>query len=606
LWFTALRIGECHDLRILRSDEPFPAVGLDEWCARAGVEAVPRTPLADGLSVPWLYTRADALPRLVPGLRGARAWDIRQEHALGGELLEDLEGGVTAIALRVPPGTTLDALDAGLAGVLLDLAPVRLDAGAHGIAAAETFLALWRRRGHDPRAVAAALGVDPLGAGVSPDAAAGAFAARVDAVLAPSATALAADTRPYAEAGATAAHELALLIATATAYLRACEAAGLPPERAAARIELTLSVDADQFLGIAKLRAARRMWARVLDACGVEDGRSPLYARTNARMLAAVDPWVNLLRATTAAFAAAVGGADGITVIPFDAPRGADSRLGRRIARNTQLILLEEAHLARVADPGGGAWYVERLTDDLAHAAWTKLQAIERAGGLLAALRSGAIAAEIAAAAADRAERIDRREQLLTGVTAFPLLGDDGLPPTPEPQGPAAAAAGEDDAPRDGATAAGEDAGPRGDRAIAAAPLVPVRDSRPFELLRARAGDASVLLACVGPIARHTAAATWARSFFESGGIRAHASDPLETPEQASAALDGHRLAVLCAAPDEDPATLRPLAGALRAAGARRVYLAHATPEQASAADADEGIDDGQPMTTILEAALAA
>jgi methylmalonyl-CoA mutase len=681
----------------------FDAVDLETWLAKAAGEeatALPATALGEGLEARWLYTSADALapdpggaPGRAPYVRGARgagAWEIRQEHwppergAARAAILEDLEGGTTAIGLRLDraardgdaPGSeafaagrgadgvaisTLDDLDAVLDGVYLDLAPVALRGGAQALPAAALLTALWRRRGHDLATVRGSFGVDPLGTlagegmlSAAPGEAlaqAGELAAETAAAL-PRVAALALDTRPYAEAGAGAALELAVALSGGVALLRACEQAGLPPAAAAPRIEFTLQVGADQFLELAKLRAWRRLWARVLERCGVEPAgrRSPTFARTSERTMAAVDPWVNMLRAATATFAAAIGGADGISVAPFDvALGGVASPLGRRIARNTQLVLLEEAALARVADPGGGAWYVESLTDALAAAAWERFQELEGDGGVLEALASGALAAALEQSAAAERDEIARRARKLTGVNVFPLLGDERIE-RPEP--PDLAALARLDAarlaehgdqrdrarPEPGSLRAAGPGGRLSAAALLAAdgaridelaaalagaerwtalPLAPVRPSAPFERLRALAAaheaatgaPPRVLLACLGPIARHNVTATWARSFFESGGVAAVQSEPLDpaAPDAAAAALRtaGAPLAAICADREQEPAAIAAAVAALRAAGARAVYLPLASAEQASAAEgAAVALRDGVDMVDLLARAL--
>ncbi|WP_320669314.1 methylmalonyl-CoA mutase family protein [Patulibacter defluvii] len=707
----------------------FPPVSTEEWLraatAKRGVAPedappppteVPAGATEDGLPLRWLYTPADALasdPGGVPGqapfVRGVGpageddpAWQIRQAQTAAGRdqaraaILEDLEGGATQIALRLDraaraghaPGgadfaatrgrdgvaiSTADDLAATLDGVHLDLAPVALEAGAQGLPAAALLLAVLAR-GDQP--ASASLRIDPLGAlaaegdlGEDPAAAvarAGRIAAEVDAHH-PAATALAVDTRAHANAGATAARELAIAIATAVAYLRAAEAAGLDPARTAGQIEFTLAVGPRQFEEIAKLRALRRLWARVLELSGVaaEQRRSAVFARTSDRMLAGVDPWTNMLRATTAGFAAAVGGADGLTVAPFDTvvadAVGADGPgpLGRRIARNTQLILQEESGLRRVADPAGGSWYVEALTDALATAAWERLQAIEAAGGALAVLTDGSWAAELATAADEREQALRERRRDLTGVNQFPLLGDDKVHPQPADvttlaaretarlaerpalDGAIEARVREAAASGDGllaALVAAAEAGARIDElaawigsgpAPADASGLPVRrDAEPFEALRREAaahvagdGDGaapldqtvvspagpSVFLACLGPLAAHTAAATWATNFFGVGGLAARQSRPLtssEAVEQAWREAGGLPVAVVTFGRDESDAGLRDTVATLRRLGATTILLAQAPDARAAEVGADGAVRDGVDMVTVLRAAL--
>ena len=211
-------------------------------------------------------------------------------------------------------------------------------------------------------------------------------------------TAVRVDTSPYHDAGCTESQDLAVSMATAVAYLKAMTAAGMPIDDACRQILFTYSVPCDQFLAICKLRAARKMWARIAEACGAsEPARAMrLHAVTARRMMSKRDPWVNMLRTTVACFAAAVGGADAITVRPFASALGLADELGRRIARNTHVILAEESNLAKVIDPAGGSWYVESRTDELAKVAWAEFQAIEKAGGIVAVLQDGSLAKKIA------------------------------------------------------------------------------------------------------------------------------------------------------------------------------------------------------------------
>ncbi len=647
---------------------------LDDWRARVGGPAedgVPTTVIDDGIPVPWLFT-SDDLPSDAAGVAsragGAGApWQIRQEHGEAAResarraILTDLENGVTAVGLRLDAagrlglgpddagfaaevgrdGTSvhdLDDLDEVLDGVLLDGAPVSLSAGASGIPAAALLVALWTRRGHDLTTIAGSLGIDPLGAlaasGALSEAPGDGVAraartlAEADALLGPGVTVLSIDTAPYVSAGATAVQELAIAVATGAEYLRACDDADVAPEAAASRLEFTLQADADQFLVMAKLRAMRRIWGRVLELCGVtgERATSRLAARTSARMLSTVDPWVNMLRTTTAAFAGAVAGADVITVTPFDAPRGATSDLGRRIARNTHHILMDESHLAHVTDPGAGSWYVEWLTDTLAERAWIEMQAIEAAGGMTAALTSGGIAARLEESAARQTDAIAHRHRTLTGVNAFPLLGDDEVPPGDTSVDPSFGERETDRLRARGNDAADADAGFAQLVALAAegarldqlsprspyrqAPLAVSRDGAAFEKLRTRAAEAdpepTILLACVGTIARYNAVATWARSLFEAGGIRAVASDPILDADAVSASFspDGPPLVAVCAASDEDPALLRSVVDRARTNGAVRVYLSRASDTAASEIGADSGVADGIDVVALLTDAL--
>jgi len=296
------------------------------------------------------------------------------------------------------------------------------------------FLAAAARRGVAPGALDGCLGADPLGilartgAAAGPDAdlnAAAGLAARCAAEF-PGVRAIVVDALPYHEAGGTDAEELGCALAAALEYLRAMSTAGLAADAAFGQLEFRYAATADQFATIAKLRAARRAWARVAQQCGVTSaaGGQRQHAVSSWPMLTRRDPWNNILRATLACFAAGAGGADAITVAPFDSALGQPDQLARRVARNVQALLVEESHVARVIDPAGGSWYVEDLTEQLAGRAWAWFQEIERAGGLRAALASGLVAGRLAASQSARRDALARRREAVTGVSEFPLVGE--------------------------------------------------------------------------------------------------------------------------------------------------------------------------------------
>ncbi|MDZ4371664.1 MAG: methylmalonyl-CoA mutase family protein, partial [Phenylobacterium sp.] len=216
--------------------------------------------------------------------------------------------------------------------------------------------------------------------------------------------------------------------AAALAYAKAQVRAGLPVSDAFARITLGLAVDADYFVSLAKLRAARRVFARLATASGARPN-ARVEARSSRRMLTAKDAWTNMIRLTAAGFAAAAGGADAVVLGAFTDALGLPTAFARRQSRNTQLVLMEEAEIGRVADPAAGSGYVEALTDQIARTAWTKLQAIEAAGGIIAALENCLIAQDIEAAI------VGRGDPRILGVTVFPPTED--APVTVDPASPA-------------------------------------------------------------------------------------------------------------------------------------------------------------------------
>lgn len=674
--------------------EGFEPVSLEQWseAATRGDENVAMmTVLEDGVEAKWLYTREDTLaadpsglPGQAPFIRGTRAgrhWQIRQEQTnpdrlrANAELLEDLNGNVGEFTIRfdraaregLVPGTpgfdaargvdgiaisNLDQLSEVLEGVFTSMVFIGLEAGGSAPAAAALLSAHWRETGVAPEQALGSFRYDPLGSlarsgqlPVAPEdalAAAGELAAETARDW-PNARALAVDTGIYVEAGASTAWELGIAVATGVEYLRAAIAAGQEPAEAAARIEFNLAVGPEQFLEMAKFRAIRRLWARVLEECGVEESRrfSPTYAITSARMISAVDPWVNMLRATTAAFAAGTGGADGVTVTPFDRMIGQPGDLGRRIARNTQTILQDESSLGRIADPLAGSWYGEELTDEVAKAGWQRFREIEREGGALAALRSGLIATTLNRLAEQREDALNHRRRVMTGVNEFPLLGDDGTEPEaadlskvagdgarlaerPELAGLGkltAAAPGERLAVATSLAAAGaridELSAAGGSETFSLPALAPRRDSTPFEAMRRAAleheeagGDRPrIYLACMGRVASHVNLANWARSLFEVAGVETVSGGAVASNEEQAATFKagGFELVAICAGKNQAPEAVSDLILRLRDAGAEYIYMVNSTPElneTALAAGADELVKDGVDLSEVLSATL--
>lgn len=578
------------------------------------------TTTADGIRIEPLYTPANA--RASAAIAGRRqqegGWDVRQLHAeedpkvANAAILDDLIGGVSSLVLQIAaPGQTglpyaEEALATALKGVRLDICPVSIAAGEYVTDAAGSLMSLWRRAGIADAACRGALNADPLGtlaatgALYHPIPRALEIAARlaVDTTGMPGVTALAADSRPYHAAGASEAEELAIIAATVVAYLRACEAAGLPPAKALTKIATVLTSDTDQFLSIAKLRAARLIVGRIAAACGAADaaGSVPLTAETAWRVLAKRDPAVNMLRATIACAAAAMGGADSITVLPHTWALGKPDAFARRVARNVQMVLMEESALGRVADPAAGSWYVETLTAELAAKAWTLFQEIEAKGGMGAALTSGFLQDRIARTAAERARRIATGRLELTGVSAFPQLNEDlgaitphGLPLAADLNGAKVRA------------------------------LVPARLGAAFERLRdiadahaARTGGRPrVFLANLGTLADYNVRATWITNFLASGGIEAVGGEGFTETAALGKAFAESGAAVACLCSNDDTYVLQGEAAAmaLKGAGATKVLLAGRPKEQEAAlkaAGVDRFLFAGQDALEALGALHAA
>ena len=534
-------------------------------------DALART-VATGVRVAPLYTAEDAadlpaavgVPGHAPFVRGARTgagaaapagWDVRQRHAhpdvavTKEAIAADLENGVTSLWLELGEGAIgVDALGDVLADVLLDLAPVTVSGG---LPAAEAFLTLVE--GRDDLAPGSSLGLDPLGlhaaTGERQDLGGLADLARRAAAHRGLRTVV-VDATVFHDAGASVVEELGCSLAAGVAYLRALTDSadgtrGLSVDEAFGQLEFRYGATADQFTTIAGLRAARRLWDRVGGASGASpDVRAQRqHAVTSSVMTTKRDPWVNLLRTTVACFAAGVGGADVVTVQPFDAALGLPDAFSRRIARNTQSLLVEEGHLARVLDPAGGSWYVESLTDSLAQAAWDWFTEIERAGGLVAALDSGLVRDRLAAAWDARAAAIATRRDPITGVSEFPNPAEQL--PSREPIRSLPPSGG----------------------------LPRVRAAQEFEALRDAADAASerpkVYLATIGPVARHTARASFAGNLFQAGGLATPSGSGVEGFADAGTAV-----ACICGTDEDYASDAAALAMELKAAGATQVWLA--------------------------------
>jgi methylmalonyl-CoA mutase len=563
----------------------FPSTDHEQWAAavakaldRSG-ELAPdealarlRTTTYDEITIEPLYTAADApgpdaagFPGAAPFERGRTAagtqptgWDVRQrvDAAAGpGRAVEELERGATSILLDLTgvESVTADVVGAALEGVLLDLAPVVLAAGARWQAAAEAV---------GSHLQSGSLGADPLGETAAGAISAAALDAELDAVAGwisqlgsgrPDLRVVTVDGSRFHAAGASDAQQLGATVAAGIDYLRALDERGVSPADAIARIELRLAATADQFATIATFRAVRSLWAGVAEAVGAPDATSPIHAVTATAMMTAYDPWVNALRSTVACFAAGIAGADAVTVLPHDHVRGdAATELGRRIGRNTQSILLDESHLGEVLDPAGGSWFVERYTEQLADAGWAWVQEIEAVGGFRAAVASGLIADGIADTRAARQRDVDLRRAPLTGLSEFPNVHE--LIP------PAVAVVAE-----------------------GAGPLAPHRWSQEFEALRRRVDAVAaagarpaVFLATIGAPAVFTPRVTFARNFFEVAGLATVTGPVSDDPAAIAAAFrtSGTTVACLCSSDPVYGEQAVNVARALLDAGAGAVYVA--------------------------------
>jgi methylmalonyl-CoA mutase len=569
----------------------FPAASGEQW--RELVDAVLRktgasfdslvTKTYDGIELQPLYTLDDALEpyALAPVKQG---WDIRQRHAVPDPvaLMNDLEGGVTSLWLAVPASSLERLLD----GVYLDLAPIVLDGS---VDAARAMLRIYDQAPLLADDVRGNLALTPYGEALD--------VIKQARSQFPGLRTVVVDALPFHDAGGSDSEELGASLALAVSHLRALTAAGFSEAEAFAQLEFRYAATADQFMTIAKLRAARRLWARVAEVSGVETVQVQ-HAVTSSAMMTRRDPWVNMLRTTVACLSAGLGGADAVTVQPFDAAIGLPDEFARRIARNTQNLLLEESHLGEVIDPAAGSWYVEKLTDSLAVRAWAWFQEIERAGGLDSA--RSLVASRIADTWAKRSARLADRSDPITGVSEFPNLNEKPVVREPAPETGAEPAVGIDSdsqAPW-GKTPPIPSFSGRSDNFG----LPRVRYAQAFEELRdladAQPERPQVFLATLGPVAAHTARATFAANLFNAGGFATPNAGATRTPEDVAAKFkeSGAKVALLCGSDTSYADQAVPTVEALRAAGAERVLLAG----KKSDAEVDGFVHMGCPALEIL------
>jgi methylmalonyl-CoA mutase len=550
----------------------------------------------DDLKIAPIYARAKgATP--IAGRAAAMPWQIMQrvDHPdsaqANAQVLHDLENGATGLTLVFAGANgahgfglepSAEAIEKILDGVFLDAGiALELQIGPQSRMAAIHVAELVTRKGFSPATCDIRFGLDPLGAcavwGSSPYSWSEIVPAVTSAVrglagMGFKSPIVAADGRPVHDAGGSEAQELAFALAAGVAYLRAIEQSGVALDAAQGMIYARLTGDADQFLTLAKFRAMRLLWARIEQACGLAPKPLFIAADTSWRMLTQRDPYVNMLRATMATFSAGLGGANAITVLPHTLARGLPDPFARRVARNTQLILLEESNLAKVGDPAAGSGGIEALTRGLCDAAWPLFQETEAAGGLFAALEQNVIQRKVAVTRAAREANIAKRRDVLTGASEFPNLHESDI--------------------------AVLDAEPivlpaYGEAKFKFDPLPPMRLAAPFERLRDQSDAIQkktgkrprIFLANLGTAADFTPRATFARSFFETGGIEAIDTEGFSDAGALAAAWKGSGAGFVCLCSQDKvyAEQAEAAAKALQTSGARHIYLAGRPGEQEAA-----------------------
>jgi methylmalonyl-CoA mutase len=586
----------------------FPPASYEQWrklaeaaLGRGSWEDLLRSHTADGITIEPLYQRAQD-SSLVAGRPPGARWQVLQriDHpdaaSAAAQAIDDLTAGANGLVL-VGAGS-IGAHGFGLPAALETLQPVldqidfdsgtaiEFDLGPKANLLACPLADYIARRGIAPERADIRFGLDPVGNAVL----CGDLHIVVAAGLQPAPTNLprdapelvtdsvarlaeelthsgfrrslfCADGRIVHDAGGTEAQELAYVLAAGVAMLRALESGGIAPDDARRMIFFRLRAETDQFLTIAKFRALRRLWRRVEASAGLAPEPVFITAETSWRTMSRYDPTVNIVRATIAAFAAGIGGADAVSTLPFTAARGLPDGFARRVARNTQLVLLDEANLARVADPTAGTGWSEDLTLKLCHAAWTLLQEIiEGSGGIAAALQHGLVQDKVAAARVARERAVATRRYALVGINEFPNLGEapvSVVDAKPEPL-------------------------PTAPPLMPIKKLIPIRLAEPFEALReasdrlaASGRRPRIFLAAVGEPGDYAPRADFAKNFFAAGGIEAMTTDPgfASTDELITAfRASGAKIACLCVGEEADERTAQQATKALTEAGALRLY----------------------------------
>lgn len=616
------------------------------------------TKLVEGLALQPIYNESDVAscpgnPGQFPYRRGTTAlgytikpWEVAQaipacsaktfnEHAL-----QELKTGGTALTIKLNCGGGLklrnaEAWSTALAGIELDCIPVYTFAGGCGLGILGMYVNEYTKRGLRLDKMTGGVLYDPIGKLVGKGKLCGGkgICAYYDQ-LASMTKWVIANTKnfqsigvsglPYHNSGCTATEEVAIMIATAVAYLRALEERGISISDAAPRIRFTTGIGSNVFLEIAKIRALRELWAKVVVACGgsEESAKINLHAVTSTWTLSKVDPWSNMLRGTAQAFSAAIGGVDSLEVTPFDAAVRRPDEFSRRIARNLQLVLQGECILDRVVDPAGGSYYIENLTDTVEKEAYAIFQSIEAEGGILASLKAGTIQKRINVTAAKRYELVDQRRQTIVGINRYVNLEEESLATAscPAPGAPNKEMGSEESlalvgnsmeqvlaAIKAGACTCGIQAklcdcsscGCDSPLDIEAVPARRITE-RFEELLdkaaawkKAKGSRPSVFLATFGPLRQFKPRADFTQDFLRAGGFDATYSKGYNSPEEAATAAvaSGLGACVICSTDDTYPEIVPAYCAALKAAKPDMLIFLAGYPKEHIAAFEAAGVD---------------
>ena len=593
----------------------FPPASKEQWLSLVEKSLKGKTAgqlcteTEDGIVLDPLYTASEHVAPFIAMPDSAckimQRVDIPEPGPANRQAREDLAGGADGLQIITTASPAANGFGVKLStsrdierlldGIDIDLISVSLDAGHQGISLARLVVKFYRDKGIDLHRTKLNLGADFFGAfaheGImqSPETAAVELAnlivdSREAGHCGP---AISADGRVFHNAGASDCQELAIVISQAVQYLRWLERAGLTPDQCVPRIGFWLSAGANQFETTAKFRAVRQLWDCVQRSIGLDPANVHLSAETSLAMMARDDAHVNMLRVTSAAFGACIGGADCLTVLPFSIRHGLPCSFARRMARNSQIILQQETAVNQVSDAAAGSGFVDSLTEIMAKEAWQIFQDIEAVGGLFGSLETGHIQGLIDTASAERLEKISTREIGLTGVSEYPISGR-------TPVGTLNA---------DPASFC-----PPVQSSANCKKLLRHYYSSLFENLRDSADaipqPAVVFLANLGRPSDFTARSIWLANLLAAGGIKTEPEQGYDNPDSLAKAFGSSASRIACICSNEknydtwgDTAAL-----ALRKAGA--TWIIRAGKPDASAQDIDTFVHEGINVVKVLKTIL--
>jgi methylmalonyl-CoA mutase len=601
------------------SFDEFPIASYDDWKAQAtaalkGGDFSKRltTKTYEGITLQPIYTKEniDSLssPDTFPGywdfVRGTQVagyiqkpWDIAQSviaaslQDTNALIKHELKKGATAINLRLGCDglqvETAEDVKTLLKDINLSDVKLHVHCGSSAINALKLFDAAktcFKNAG-------GCVGADPIGT-LAADGCLSksledfykdmAESVKFAAEKSPALRTVLVDGNVYANGGADSVTEVACCMSTAAAYIEAMVQNGLDVDSAAKSIRFSFSLGANFFMEIAKLRAARVVFAQIVSAFGGSDEAQKIevFARTSSFTKTIYDPYVNVLRSTTEAFAGVVGGIDAMEVVPLDEPYGESIELSRRIARNIQIMFQNEFNLLQPVDPAGGSWYVETLTSEIAQSIWSAFQKIDAAGGIVASLQSGAVQQGIAKTLADRFGKLANRSDRAVGTNMYANILEKRLERKPIDKAKCECTP-----------------------VVSIEPILPHRWTEQYEELRGATEryqtetgkTLKVFLANMGPLSQHKARADFSCGFFEVAGFEMLRNDGYMTVDEAASAAvsSGAEAAVICSTDDTYPELVPPLAKAIKAAAPKMmVLLAGAPAPEHKQSYLDAGVDE--------------